>query len=1391
MGDDDVVYEDECELTWDDPLGFDEIVRVDNKATSASLQHRDMISFSNNDNITQHSGGGGLSSRDPISMNQLSLLNDAVHMLIHRDPIRLTDAVPEKKVEPPKEDKATGLYDYEATCDTELSFKEGDQIEILEKDDSGWYMARCGSKTGFIPGNYVEIQLQHRNSISFSEASSSTQQPDTNEPVSATTEAPEPPSINVNEDMCAQMESEREALFIQQQALLESLSGKSSSTAKEIPEQEPALTPQSNFLDTATLSYATVPAAPLFHSDVAKPEKKKRQKVEDRCIRLFISSTFKDMVLEREGLIKRVMPYVRSACARKGILIREVDLRWGITAEQSESGNTISICLSEIDRCRPWFFCLLGQRYGWSHSENSRDALLTKTFANASSKFPWIMKFQDRSITELEVRHAILNKEQPSEYEQSHCAFFFRDPAVTQGRGPDFEEPSPILAGRLQNLKDEITARHPGNIHSFSTPSSLESEFQKQIMEMIDRDFPETNTPTPLEREREVHDAFARSRHRIYVGGEQYIFRINCLLASQAQNQHPTPIVIVGDSGSGKSALVCNFVVRYQNENPDAFVVAHYIGCSGLSTDLGRMLHRIISEILDFFELPAKDIPNDLEGLKTLLPSVLVEASLRGGMLLVIDALNQLDNKDNAQELDWLPTQFPPNVQLITSLLPSRASEVIAQRKWHIVKVEAMEERERRELISSYMSECSKSLSSSQVDSILGCQQTSNPLFLKTVLDEIRVHGAYETIDKRIGQCLSASNIPALLGLVLSRIEADSGANRRYLQETLALIWLSRKGLSETEVIGITGVSPVVWSEIMLSLSELLGTRAGMMNFSHDFVKQSVASKYITAELSSVLRKKMVDYFLSLDSLERKCDEIPYHLLQEKKMKELAGFITLPANFLLLTSEQFLFDLYKYFRSCKEASPASMLLPQMMPSTNPLHLRQAGKFLQDLAYFTEAEVMLTRANSLFVSGTIPLNLTESADVKDALGYLYRMQAKYDKSIPMYEEALNLRKKLFGESSAEVASSMCSLAILFRKMGKYDQAEPLYMGSCVIRKKLLGLNNPETAVSYNGLGCLYQDQGKDKLAEEHFAIALRIREHCHGPSHPDVAMTLSNMGSLYLSRAKYAEAEHMFQRALSIYEDIFGENHPDVAHTLGYLAGVCVEKGKYSQAKALFERTIAIKEQAFGKKHPEVAQTLSDFGVLHARLKDYDKALSLYKQCLEIRREILGPDHPDTAQSMNNVAAILSDNGQYKEAEEMLKEALQTTERKFGGAHPNLCNTLLKLAKLYQKQNRSGDLIIPLYQRTLNILKKQYGEVHPDIAVTLNDMAVLNYRLGQPKKAEQLYLQMVEVLEKLFPQGHPDVANACKNVAAFYAAIGKFAQQTEFLTKAANQSGQSS
>ena len=71
------------------------------------------------------------------------------------------------------------------------------------------------------------------------------------------------------------------------------------------------------------------------------------------------------MQAEREVFVKQVFPEQRKLCDERGVVFTDVDLRWGITEEQSAEGQVLPICLAEIERCRRFFIGLLGNRYGW------------------------------------------------------------------------------------------------------------------------------------------------------------------------------------------------------------------------------------------------------------------------------------------------------------------------------------------------------------------------------------------------------------------------------------------------------------------------------------------------------------------------------------------------------------------------------------------------------------------------------------------------------------------------------------------------------------------------------------------------------------------------------------------------------------------------------------------------------------------------------------------------------------------------------------------------------------------------------------------------------------------------------------------------------------------
>jgi len=108
-----------------------------------------------------------------------------------------------------------------------------------------------------------------------------------------------------------------------------------------------------------------------------------------RTVRVFISSTFRDMQAERDWLVKVVFPELRERMALRNLHLVDVDLRWGVTEEEAEQGKVLEIILNEIDHSRPFFIALLGELYG---------SIAEKVPDDTNFTYPWLKGYPSRVL---------------------------------------------------------------------------------------------------------------------------------------------------------------------------------------------------------------------------------------------------------------------------------------------------------------------------------------------------------------------------------------------------------------------------------------------------------------------------------------------------------------------------------------------------------------------------------------------------------------------------------------------------------------------------------------------------------------------------------------------------------------------------------------------------------------------------------------------------------------------------------------------------------------------------------------------------------------------------------------------------------------------------------
>jgi hypothetical protein len=575
-----------------------------------------------------------------------------------------------------------------------------------------------------------------------------------------------------------------------------------------------------------------------------------------RTIRVFISSTFRDMHGERDELVKRAFPQIRKLCESRGVTFTEVDLRWGVTDEQKAEGNVLSVCLAEIRNCRPYFIGLIGERYGWVPDEIS---------PNLIEHEPWLGACGGHSVTELEILHGVLNDPAMA----GHALFYLRDPAYLKhlpkgAHRADFASEGPESAEKLARLKDRIRCSGFPVRESYRDPHELADSVLSDLRDTVNRLFPEGSEPDPLDRESAEHEAFARSRAQVYVA-RPADFRA---LDEHAEGTG-TALVVLGESGSGKSALLANWALGRREHHSGAVLLMHFVGATPESADVGLILRRLVGELKRRCDLP-REIPDRTDRLQAEFGDWLAAAGEKFRIVLVLDALNQIEDRDEALDLAWLPEALPANVRVIVSTLPGRALDEAARRGWRSLYVEPLAPEEREALVVSYLGLYSKALSAARVRQIVESPATANPLYLRGLLDELRLFGVHERLDERLAYYLAAPTPEELYARVLARYEADYETDRPGLvRESMSLLQSARRGLSETELLDLLGHGGVPlpraqWAPLALAAESMLVNRSGLIRFSHDYVREAVRQKYLPRPRDRrALHRRLADHFES------------------------------------------------------------------------------------------------------------------------------------------------------------------------------------------------------------------------------------------------------------------------------------------------------------------------------------------------------------------------------------------------------------------------------------------------------------------------------------------------------------------------------------------------
>ena len=417
-------------------------------------------------------------------------------------------------------------------------------------------------------------------------------------------------------------------------------------------------------------------------------------------IKIFISSTFNDVHAERDYLIKEVFPELKTWGEKRKIHIVDIDLRWGVREEDSESNNTVLTCLNSIDKSRPFFLCFLGQRRGWVPEKKD---ISSETI----DEYPEIEHIiGQNSVTEMEIEHALLSPMKHNEkFEKpvTHALFYFRNPDyldkltnaqkkiftnegerdkdVADTELEKFKEKvknnsdqvteydcvwnSDVLSPELlkvrddnKNIVDRTDGAEQGRLTDFNVNgTSLKDIILKQLKNEIKNEFPdrkdEIEYSSELEKDLDQQNWFIEFNSQGFIPREGDFDDLNRYLSNDKNGL----FILSAPAGYGKSMLLAKFIKKRSEKHKTRFF-NRFCGVSDLSSDQYLLWKTIFDEA-------NVECPDTLKDIKDNIEDLLKELA-KQKTVIIIDAINQLP--DGLDMLEWLPKQLPKNLKIIISI---------------------------------------------------------------------------------------------------------------------------------------------------------------------------------------------------------------------------------------------------------------------------------------------------------------------------------------------------------------------------------------------------------------------------------------------------------------------------------------------------------------------------------------------------------------------------------------------------------------------------------------------------------------------------------------------------------------------------------------------------
>ena len=390
-----------------------------------------------------------------------------------------------------------------------------------------------------------------------------------------------------------------------------------------------------------------------------------------------------------------------------------------------------------------------------------------------------------------------------------------------------------------------------------------------------------------------------------------------------------------------------------------------------------------------------------------------------------------------------------------------------------------------------------------------------------------------------------------------------------------------------------------------------------------------------------------------------------------------------------------------------------------------------------------------------------------AQLLESIGLAYRRQGLNDRAIPLFEQAVAIRRDARPVDNGKLAAALANLAQALTDAGRLAGAEANVKEALALSQAGNAPPTVETADILSQYGNFSLNAKSDpQLAQTLFNQALFIYRRVPGDQRLGIAATLGALSSAAQWSGNYVNAEQLIRDSMNLLGATVGRNHPDYAIAMGNLGYLLMQQGKYAEAEQMLNESLQIERGDFGLYNQRVASIEANLGTVYEREGDPVRAMKMTQDAVRIISERLGPDHYMAGYFMDAVAKLYLDAGNLDDAERTARQVLTIYEKALPPRHLYVAASRHLLGEVLLRRGKLADADTEL-RAALDIDLGSAGPGDWRAARTEASLGWLLIAEGNAAEGEPMLAAARSKLLKTVGPLHPEVELATKRLADYY------------------------